>query len=50
LPRFAYSTCNPYVVGDLSKKEAEEYFEKYVLPRYGMALLNPSIYMYSGLT
>ncbi|POG77946.1 hypothetical protein GLOIN_2v1473501 [Rhizophagus irregularis DAOM 181602=DAOM 197198] len=32
---FAYSTCNPYIVGDLSKKEAEEYFEKHVLPRYG---------------
>ncbi|PKY38629.1 hypothetical protein RhiirA4_514484 [Rhizophagus irregularis] len=24
----------PYIVGDLSKKEAEEYFEKHVLPRY----------------
>ncbi|CAB5391832.1 unnamed protein product [Rhizophagus irregularis] len=24
-----------YVVGDLSKEEAEEYFEKHVLPRYG---------------
>ncbi|CAG8820821.1 3164_t:CDS:2, partial [Dentiscutata erythropus] len=26
--------ATPYVVGDLSKKEAEEYFEKHVLPRY----------------
>ncbi|CAG8600765.1 18332_t:CDS:2 [Acaulospora morrowiae] len=26
--------ATPYVVGDLSKEEANEYFEKYVLPRY----------------
>ena len=38
----------PYVVGDLSIEEAEDYFEKHVLPRYGMSLLNPSIYTYCG--
>ncbi|KAF0482060.1 hypothetical protein F8M41_023519 [Gigaspora margarita] len=38
--------ATPYVVGDLSKEEAEEYFEEHVLPRFGMSLLNPSIYMY----
>ncbi|CAG8761416.1 uncharacterized protein OCT59_016543 [Rhizophagus irregularis] len=27
--------ASSYIVGDLSKKEAEEYFEKHVLPRYG---------------
>ncbi|PKY52618.1 hypothetical protein RhiirA4_497080 [Rhizophagus irregularis] len=27
----------PYVVGDLSIEEAEDYFEKHVLPRYGMS-------------
>ncbi|CAG8473289.1 2215_t:CDS:2, partial [Paraglomus brasilianum] len=26
--------ATPYVVGDLSKEEAKEYFEKHVLPRY----------------
>ncbi|CAG8626496.1 3477_t:CDS:1, partial [Ambispora leptoticha] len=26
-----------YVVGDLSREEAEEYFEKHVLPRYDMS-------------
>lgn len=36
----------PYIVGDLSKEEAKEYFEKHVLPYYGMPLLNPSIYIY----
>jgi len=36
----------PYVVGDLGKEEAEEYFEKHVLPYYGMPLLNQSIYSY----
>jgi predicted amidohydrolase YtcJ len=27
----------PYVVGDLSIEEAEDYFEKHVLPQHGMS-------------
>ncbi|CAB4431055.1 unnamed protein product [Rhizophagus irregularis] len=42
----SYATL--YVIGDLSKEEAEEYFEKHILPYYGMSLLNLSIYTYCG--
>ncbi|CAG8546662.1 4027_t:CDS:2 [Funneliformis caledonium] len=35
----------PYVVGDLNKEDAEEYFEKHVLPQYGV-FTEPSIYTY----
>ncbi|CAB5196546.1 unnamed protein product [Rhizophagus irregularis] len=48
--KFAYSTCNPYIVGDLSKKEAEEYCEKHVLPRYELKYKpNPLLWKDSDL-
>ncbi|CAG8537993.1 3957_t:CDS:2, partial [Racocetra fulgida] len=38
--------ATPYFVEDLSKEEAEKYFEMHILPQYGMSLLNLSIYTY----